>query len=91
MTTARLTPATPRRRQSWDAIAQLFEGRADPAWGHDRDLVDQSISDPWERGHKALVDTSVGLATNVAPLEEALAISAAAEVRCSFDHGRWAF
>ncbi len=49
---ARLTPATPSRWQSWDVIADLFEGRADPIWERDRDLIDQSISNPWERGHE---------------------------------------
>ena len=45
---ARLVGAEPRRWQQWAAVAELFAGRADPEWDRDRDLVDQSIRDPWE-------------------------------------------
>jgi prevent-host-death family protein len=46
---ARLVGAEPRRWQRWPAIADLFAaGSSDPAWDRDRDLVDQSIRDPWE-------------------------------------------
>ena len=45
---ARLVGAEPRRWQHWAAVAELFAGRADPAWDRDRDLLDQSIRDPWE-------------------------------------------
>ena len=47
---ARLVPAAPRQWQRWADIADLFVGRPDPDWDHDRDLVDQSVTDPWERG-----------------------------------------
>ena len=47
---ARLVPAKPRRWQQWGDIAALFNGPADPDWEHDRELVDQSIDDPWSRG-----------------------------------------
>ena len=47
---ARMVPAAPRRWQRWTAIADLFPGRPDPDWEADRDLVDQSLSNPWERG-----------------------------------------
>ena len=46
---ARLVPATPRRWQSWDALADLFAGPGDPDWALDRDLVDQSVASPWDR------------------------------------------
>jgi prevent-host-death family protein len=46
---ARLVPAAPRRWQRWDAVADVFAGRPDPDWEHDRDLVDQSMANPWER------------------------------------------
>ena len=46
---AKMVPATPRRWQTWAAIADLFDGRPDPVWNRDRDLIDQSISNPWER------------------------------------------
>jgi prevent-host-death family protein len=47
---ARLVPAAPRRWQRWADIADLFVGRPDPDWDRDRDLIDQSVTDPWERG-----------------------------------------
>lgn len=47
---ARLVPAKPRRWQQWADITALFNGPADPDWELDRELVDQSIDDPWERG-----------------------------------------
>jgi prevent-host-death family protein len=46
---ARMVPAAPRRWQRWAAIADLFTGRPDPDWEADRDLVDQSLLNPWER------------------------------------------
>lgn len=45
---ARLVPATPRRWQTWDAIADLFDGPLDTNWQRDRELVDQSIRNPWD-------------------------------------------
>lgn len=44
-----LMPAAPKRWQQWADIAALFEGRADTDWERDRDLVDHSLTDPWER------------------------------------------
>ena len=46
---ARLVPAAPRRWQRWEAIADLFAGQSDPGWERDRDLLDQTIENPWER------------------------------------------
>jgi prevent-host-death family protein len=46
---ARMIPAAPKRWQRWDDIADLFIGRPDPDWQHDRDLVDQSVTNPWGR------------------------------------------
>jgi len=46
---ARLVPASSRRWQQWVDIADLFAGRPDPDWSHDRDLIDQSVGKPWER------------------------------------------
>lgn len=45
---ARLVPATPRRWQRWDAIADLFDGADDPSWDRDRSLIDQRVIDPWD-------------------------------------------
>jgi prevent-host-death family protein len=47
---ARLVPAAPRRWVLWADVATLFNGPADPDWERDRDLVDQSVDDPWSRG-----------------------------------------
>ena len=44
---ARLVPATPRRWQKWVDIADLFVGPPDPTWTRDRDLIDQSLTNPW--------------------------------------------
>ncbi len=46
---ARLVPAAPRQWQRWVDIADLFAGRADPDWERDRELIDQSVTKPWER------------------------------------------
>ena len=46
---ARMVPATPRRWQRWDDIAELFVGRPDPDWERDQELIDQSVGNPWER------------------------------------------
>lgn len=45
---ARLVPTTPKRWQRWNAIAELLNGRPDLDWEQDRDLVDQSITNPWD-------------------------------------------
>ena len=46
---ARLVPASPRRWQRWVDIADLFGGPPDPDWPRERDLIDQSVANPWER------------------------------------------
>lgn len=46
---ARLVPATPKRWQRWDNIADAFRGRPDPDWERDRKLIDESVADPWDR------------------------------------------
>ena len=46
---ARLVPAEPTRWKRWDDIADLFAGPADPDWERDRDLLDQTPADPWDR------------------------------------------
>ena len=47
---ARLVPAAPKRWHRWADVADLFTGRPDPSWDHDRDLIDQSVVNPWEPG-----------------------------------------
>jgi prevent-host-death family protein len=44
-----LGPATPARWRRYDEIAEIFAGPADTRWSADRDLIDQSIGDAWQR------------------------------------------
>ncbi len=44
---ARLVPATLKRWQRWNAIAEMLTGPPDPNWEQDRDLIDQTIANPW--------------------------------------------
>ena len=46
---ARLVAAHPRRWCTWEDAAELFDGRGDPDWESDRDLIDDSIVDPWSK------------------------------------------
>ncbi|MEI2714029.1 MAG: type II toxin-antitoxin system prevent-host-death family antitoxin [Nocardioides sp.] len=45
--TARLVPARPRRWHTWVDVADLFGGPGDPDWSSDRELLDQTVRDPW--------------------------------------------
>ena len=77
---ARMVPPAPRRWLRWQDIADLFDGRSDPDWQKDRDLIDQAARRSLGSGTsivmKAVLDTSVVIATDLAPLEGELAISA---------------
>jgi prevent-host-death family protein len=44
---ARIVPAAPKRWRLWADIADVFAGRPDPDWERDRDLIDQSVTNPW--------------------------------------------
>jgi prevent-host-death family protein len=44
---ARMVPVKPKQWLTWDDIADAFRGRPDPDWHRDRDLIDQSVDDPW--------------------------------------------
>lgn len=46
---ARLVPARSTRWRTWTDVDELFRGPGDPHWAQDRELVDDSITDPWER------------------------------------------
>ena len=46
---ARMVPAAPQRWQRWTDIEDMFAGRPDLGWEKDRDLIDQSVANPWER------------------------------------------
>lgn len=44
---AELGPVRRDRWRSWDDVADLFEGPADPSWSEDRGLVDDELRDPF--------------------------------------------
>ena len=44
-----LGPVSSRSWRLWDDVADVFTGPADPAWDADRDLVDDAVTDPWDR------------------------------------------
>jgi prevent-host-death family protein len=46
---ARLVPVRPKRWRSWSEVADAFAGPADPDWDRDRDLLDPSVDNPWDR------------------------------------------
>jgi len=48
---ARMVPAVPTRWRRWEEIADAFVGRPDPDWERDRDLIGQSVGNPWDRRH----------------------------------------
>ncbi len=50
---ARLVPATPQRWRKWEDVADLFAGLVDPDWDSDIRLVEQTISNPWERSDES--------------------------------------
>lgn len=45
---ARMIPAQPRQWLDWSEVADCFVGPGDPGWGHDRDLIDQELINPWD-------------------------------------------
>lgn len=47
---ARLIPAAPRAWRRWEDIADVFAGPDDGDWADDRNLIDQSANNPWDRG-----------------------------------------
>jgi prevent-host-death family protein len=44
-----LGPVSSRAWRRWDDIADIFAGPADPDWTSDRDLLDGSVVDPWDK------------------------------------------
>jgi prevent-host-death family protein len=43
-----LGPAPRSAWRSWDEIGDLFQTPTDPTWPEDRELIDQTLTDPWE-------------------------------------------
>jgi prevent-host-death family protein len=46
---ATLGPVGSRAWRRWDDIAGIFAQPADEEWASDRDLLDHSITDPWQQ------------------------------------------
>ena len=44
---AMLGPVSSRTWRRWEDIAEIFSRPADHEWAQDRELIDQSIEDPW--------------------------------------------
>ncbi|MGW0250496.1 type II toxin-antitoxin system Phd/YefM family antitoxin [Nocardia goodfellowii] len=45
---ARLVPVAPKTWRRFDEVADLWSGKSDSDWAADRDLIDQSLRDPWQ-------------------------------------------
>jgi prevent-host-death family protein len=43
----RMVRAAPRTWRPYVAVAELFDGPADPDWVVDREQLDQELRDPW--------------------------------------------
>lgn len=44
---ALLVPPRPQRWRRWSDVADLFAGPPDASWPEDRDLIEDSVVDPW--------------------------------------------
>jgi prevent-host-death family protein len=42
-----LGPVSPRTWREWDDLAGVFDHPTDPRWADDRDLLDDTVADPW--------------------------------------------
>ena len=42
-----LGPVSSRTWREWDDLADVFGQPTDPGWARDRDLVDDTVADPW--------------------------------------------
>jgi prevent-host-death family protein len=47
---AMLGPIHARVWRHWDELSEIFALPPDPAWAEVRDVLDQSIADPWAEG-----------------------------------------
>ena len=46
---AQLGPVEAQSWVTWDAVADVFAGPSEPDWTADRDRLDNTPRDPWER------------------------------------------
>jgi prevent-host-death family protein len=44
-----LGPPAPHAWRRWDDVADIFARPTDPGWAGDRDLLDDSLRDPWDK------------------------------------------
>jgi prevent-host-death family protein len=44
---AMLGPVSPRAWRRWDDVSDIFAQSTDDEWAQDRELIDQSLEDPW--------------------------------------------
>jgi prevent-host-death family protein len=44
---AMLGPVSPRAWRQWEDVRDIFAQPADDDWARDRELIDQSLEDPW--------------------------------------------
>lgn len=44
-----LGPVAARSWLQWEDVAPIFAKPVDAGWAEERDLLDQSVVDPWER------------------------------------------
>jgi hypothetical protein len=44
-----LGPASARTWRRWADVAPVFASATDPDWAAGRDLLDDSVTDPWDR------------------------------------------
>jgi prevent-host-death family protein len=42
-----LGPVSPHTWREWDDLAGVFAQATDPRWADDRDLLDDTVVDPW--------------------------------------------
>ena len=42
-----LGPVSPRTWRAWDDLAGVFDQPTDPRWADDRNLLDDTLADPW--------------------------------------------
>lgn len=42
-----LGPVSPRAWRQWEDLADVFDRATDPEWAGERNLLDDSITDPW--------------------------------------------
>ena len=42
-----LGPVSPRTWRQWDDLSEVFDRPVDPEWANERNLLDDTVVDPW--------------------------------------------